>query len=126
MAVNLNDIREGMRAYGPNGDEIGTVEFVYLSDEDPTTPSAETVQPNLPPERRTLIDQIADAFHGDDIPETLRQRLLRNGFVRLDATGLFAADRYVQPDQIASVAEDSITLTVGRDELVERGRRGLS
>jgi len=55
----------------------------------------------------------------DQVPETLRQRLLRHGFLRIDSTGLFAADRYVMPAQIADVSEDHVTLQVTRDELIK-------
>jgi hypothetical protein len=42
--------------------------------------------------------------------EPSRQHLLRHGFIRIDSTGLFAADRYVTPDQIADVSVDHVTL----------------
>jgi hypothetical protein len=71
-------------------------------------------------QERTIMDAIADALRTDDAPEALQEQLLRSGFVRVDASGLFAADRYVLPDQIASVAGDRVTLTVGRDELIRR------
>jgi hypothetical protein len=58
-------------------------------------------------------------FPSDQVPETLRERLLRQGFLRIDSTGLFAADRYVMPDQIADVSEGRITLRVTRDELIK-------
>ena len=48
-----------------------------------------------------------------------RQRLLLQGFVRIDANGLFAADRYVTPEQIASVSADGLMLNVSKDELVK-------
>ena len=41
--------------------------------------------------------------------------LVKNDLVRLS---LFAADRYVLPDQIASVSGSRITLCVTRDELI--------
>ncbi len=117
----LNQIREGMDVLDPGGSRIGTVEYVHFGDEDPSTPEAEspTVSPAVRQDR-TIMDVIADAFRADDVPEVLRDRLLRNGFVRLDASGLFAADRYVLPDQIAAVSGDQVTLTVGRDELIRR------
>jgi hypothetical protein len=53
------------------------------------------------------------------VPETLRERLLRQGFLRIDSTSLFAADRYVMPDQIVDVSEGRVTLRVTRDELIK-------
>ena len=54
------------------------------------------------------------------MPETLRERLLREGYIRLDADGLFAADRYILPSQIASAAGDEVTLNVEKDQLIKR------
>jgi hypothetical protein len=39
--------------------------------------------------------------------------------MRIDSAGLFAADRYVMPEQIAGVSSDRVTLRVTRDELIK-------
>jgi hypothetical protein len=111
-----------MRVIDASGDEIGTVESVYVSDEDPSTPEAETVTPGASPvqDRSALAKFITDAFTTDEIPEVLQNRLRREGFVRLDASGLFAADRYILPEQIGSVSNDGVTLNVPRAELIRR------
>jgi hypothetical protein len=44
---------------------------------------------------------------------------LRHGFIRINASGLFTSDRYAMPDQIASVADDRITLRVAREDLMK-------
>ena len=121
MESILNQIREGMEVRGPDGARIGSVENVHFGDEDPSTPESDS--PTVSPAVRrdpTLMDAIVEAFRTDGVPEELRDRLLRNGFVRVDASGLFAVDRYVLPDQVASVSDDRVTLTVGRDELIHR------
>lgn len=100
--------------------EIGKVEYVQFGDDNPATPEVEAAAPNTLDDRRsTLVDAIADAFGDDDLPEEIRQRLLLQGFVRIDANGLFAADRYVTPEQIASVSADGLMLNVSKDELVK-------
>ena len=45
---------------------------------------------------------------------------MQQGFIRIDSAGLFAADRYVTPDQIVSVSGDALTLNVSQDELMKR------
>ncbi|MNU03786.1 hypothetical protein D3C72_2479360 [compost metagenome] len=50
----------------------------------------------------------------------MRQRLLMQGFVRIDSEGIFAADRYVMPDQIAGVADDELMLKVDKAALTKR------
>lgn len=119
-ATSLRSIEEGMKVYDRERHEIGKVEYVRFGDDDPTTPEAEAAAPNtLDDGPRTLVDAIADAFGDDDLPEEIREKLLLQGFVRIDAKGLFAADRYVTPEQIASVSGEGLMLNVTKDELVK-------
>lgn len=121
MTNVLEDVREGMKVVDSSGERIGTVEWVHFSDEDPETPEAEVATPGGGEEtERSMLDVITNSFQVDSVPEELRQRLLRRGFVRIDAAGIFAADRYVLPEQIDSVGNDGITLNVDRDELIKR------
>ncbi len=119
-ATNLRSIAEGMKVFDRERHEIGKVEYVQFGDDNPATPEVEAAAPNTLDDRRsTLVGAIADAFGDDDLPEEIRQRLLLQGFVRIDANGLFAADRYVTPEQIASVSADGLMLNVSKDELVK-------
>jgi hypothetical protein len=119
----LTQIDEGMMVYDCAGEKLGTVEHVYLgevsSDVDKRGGGPVTA-PSPGSGESSLIEDVAMAiFPSDHVPETLRQRLLRHGFVRIDSTGLLAADRYVMPNQIADVSEDRVTLRVSRDELIK-------
>ena len=120
----LTEVYEGMDVYDQAGDKIGTVEYVYLgavseeADKYGTGPATASA-PGLG--ESSIIEDLAKALGaGDHVPETLRERLRRHGFIRIDSTGLFAADRYVMPDQIANVSGDRVTLRVTRDELIKR------
>jgi hypothetical protein len=68
----------------------------------------------------SLIGDIARAFAPDDMPEELRERLLREGYIRLDTAGLFAVDRYILPEQIMGRDGDALVLKVTKDELMTR------
>ena len=119
----LTQIYEGMTVYDRAGEKIGTVEHVYLgevSNELDQHGGGPGTVPSPDRGESSLIEDVATAiFPSDHVPETLRQRLLRHGFLRIDSTGLIAADRYVMPDQIADVSEDRVTLRVTRDELIK-------
>ena len=118
----LANIREGMTVYDRTGNNIGTVEYVYLGavseeadkrGEGPATIAAPGQAGG------SLLDDFAKAIiPSDQVPEALRARLLRHGFIRIDSAGLFAADRYVLPGQIESVSGNRITLCVTHDELI--------
>lgn len=114
----LRNIHEGMKVYDARHKEIGRVDWVQFGNDDPGT---EDLEAHTTDERDdTLVENIIDAFRVDDLPEEIRQRLLMQGFVRIDAEGIFAADRYVLPEQIAMVSGDELMLKVEKDELVRR------
>jgi hypothetical protein len=121
-ASTLRNIEEGMKVFDRDRHEIGKVEYVRFGDDDPDTPEVEAAAPNTLDDRdRTLVDDIALAFTADDgLPEELQQKLLQQGFVRLDANGIFASDRYVTPEQIDSVSGDGLMLNVTKDELIKK------
>jgi hypothetical protein len=119
-ATSLRHVEEGMKVFDRDRKEIGKVEYVQFGDDDPSTVEVEAAAPStLDRGRDTLLDNIAEAFAGDEIPDEIRARLLQQGFVRIDANGIFAADRYVTPEQIASVTGDGLLLNVTRDQLVK-------
>jgi hypothetical protein len=119
----LTQIYEGMTVYDRAGEKIGTVEHVYLgegSNEVDQHGEGPATAPSPGRGESSLLEDIATTiFPSDHVPESLRQRLLRQGFLRIDSTGLLAADRYVMPDQIADVSKDRVTLRVTRDELIK-------
>jgi hypothetical protein len=120
MLTSLRNIHEGMKVFDYDHHEIGKVDWVRFGADDPSTPEIEAVTPDAEPEDDSLIDVVARAFRADEIPEEVRERLLQQGFVRIDAEGLFAGERYVMPDQIGSIGDDGIVLKVKKDDLLKR------
>lgn len=118
--TTLRNVEEGMKVFDRDQREIGKVEYVQFGDDDPETIEVESASPSRPPPRDSLLANIADVFSpGDEIPDEVRRKLLQQGFVRLDADGLFQADRYITPEQIDSVSGDGLTLNVTIDQLVK-------
>ena len=136
----LMKIHEGMTVYDRDDKELGKVDRVYLGavSEDSQArgegPAATTSADapgyagnagevfGMAGEEPAVIDF---AFGGGISPsETsgseVRELLLRHGFVRINSKGLFASDRYVMPDQIASVSGDRVRLKLSKDELRDR------
>ncbi len=116
---SLRFVEQGMRVFDREHHEIGKVEWVQFGDDDPETPEVEANGPSAGREDDTLVDVLARAFSDDNVPEEVRDRLAHQGFVRIDADGLFAADRYVMPEQIDSVSSDGLMLNVSKDELLK-------
>jgi hypothetical protein len=111
----IERVTEGMTVVDPSGEKIGKVEYVQMGD-----PEAATVEGNEPP-RQTIFGQIGQAVAGDerepDVEEPLRSQLLRYGFLKVDAAGLFGSDRYVRGDLIRAVSGDRVTVAAATDEL---------
>ena len=118
MQSVLESINEGMKVVDSRNHEIGTVEFIKMVEVDPATgqPLANDVEED-DDHRESLLEAVAEAFSTDDIPEEVQKRLLHDGFIRMDAAGLFNADRYVLPDQISAVSGDKVMLKVSKDQL---------
>jgi hypothetical protein len=112
-ARGIELVREGMHVYDSAGVEIGTVEYVRMGD-----PAAVTTRGNET-EVGGFIRGIADTIVGSepDVPQPLKDRLARTGFVKIDGPGLADTDRYVSADRIASVDGDRVTLGVTKDQL---------
>src|SRR5690606_13775405 len=112
------DIRIGMKVFDSEGHHIGKVDNLKFP-ENAIAPDNEVAEVDDVVDKRddTIVDVIADAFGHEEIEEPLRSRLLRDGYIHLDANGLFASDRYVLPEQIAGLNAEGIELNVTRDAL---------
>ena len=121
MQTLPRDIHKGMKVLDSTRSEIGKIDdFRFSENED----NPDVIPGDLDASDRegdhSLIADIAEAIAPSDMPEELRDRLLSEGYIRLDTKGLFAADRYILPDQIASSAGDELLLNVSKDELMKR------
>lgn len=107
----LNMIHEGMGVYNASGDRVGTVEYVKFGNEDLSKPGAQSATPDRTQNNNdSIIENFAEALWGDDdLPETVRGRLLRLGFIKVDP-GLLQSDHYVTPDMIENVTTDKVFL----------------
>ena len=119
----LNEVHEGMPVCDNTGQEIGNVRTVFLgavSEETNDRGGGPATAPDSGPGNETLLDYLAEAFADEPLPEVLRDRLLRHGFIRIDTRGLFSSDRFALPDQIESVSEECVRLNLKKDELIGR------
>ena len=115
-------LHEGMSVVDSAMHEIGTIETFRVTDEVPGQPEVDAagVSPVFEEKRETLAGILADVFRPDDqLPREMQEKALREGFVRLDADGLFAADRYIFPEQIDRVEGDRLVLAVRKEDLLK-------
>jgi len=121
---SFNQIREGMKVYDSDRKNIGTVETVYSgSASDAELAGAGGSVPATVADTPTRMDSpfssLDDIFDPEDkIPKVVADRLLYNGFIKIDA-GWFGADRYVMPNQISFVRDGEVFLSKTCDQLVK-------
>ena len=119
----LRRITTGMTVYDVNGDKVGTVEDLYFGADadDPQgygTGAATTGMPRTTATNGLVEDVIRGLFADDNMPETLRNRLLNEGFIQIEPGTLFGADMFATPDQIAGASSDGVRLNVEAQSLV--------
>jgi hypothetical protein len=120
----LSRIRDGMDVYDRENEHIGTVDEVHFGAATDTQlqrgTGPVTTTPADKPGGDSLIGAIVESINPSEVPQELEERLMSTGYIRLDSAGLFASDRYVTPDQIATFVDDKVYLSVKRDELIKR------
>ncbi len=117
-----NTIAEGMKVFDSAMHSIGKVETFRITDEAPDQPEVDAagVSPVLEDDRNTMAALLADVFSpSDELPRELQEKALREGFVRLDADGFLASDRYIFPEHIDRVEGDRLILNVRKDDLLK-------
>ncbi len=116
------DIHIGMKVYDSRHKSIGKIDdFRFSENEDnPDVVPADIDGTDKRQGRDSILENIAEAFGKEELPEVLRDRLLTEGYIRLDTKGLLAKDRFILPSQIASAAGDEVMLNVEKDELIKR------
>ena len=106
----LRHVREGMTVVDPDGEQIGSVAEVRMSDPGAVTPES--------PDANEVGTALTDFWARENMPEQGRERLARLGYVRIDTRGLFSSDRFAASDEIARVVDDQVHLTIPADQLL--------
>jgi hypothetical protein len=110
-------VQEGMHVADAAGQDVGRVELVQMGYPAAATTEGYDQQPRNP------LEYVAEAVGGErepDVPEPLRSRLVRGGFIKIDGPGLLEADRYVASEYVREVAGDTVRLSVRKDELIRK------
>jgi hypothetical protein len=112
----IESVYKGMKVVDVAGEKVGTVEYVGMGD-----PGDVTTEGNRPQEGILggLVDAVTGGQPEPDVAGPMRDQLIRDGFIKIDGPGLFHTNRYVRSDHIASVKDDTVTLSVRKDELAK-------
>ena len=114
-----DELEIGMKVFDSELHEIGRIDDLKYP-ENATEPDVDVLTEDVPDDRdRSILAAVADAFGREEVPEPLRSQLLRDGYVHLDGKGLFAANRYILPEQISRFVAGGIQLNVTKDALIK-------
>ncbi len=112
----IRSVHEGMDVVDTNGDKVGKVDRVQMGD--PGAATVDTGDEN----RGGFLNDVGDVFgFGDDpdVPQTLRDRLMRVGYLKIGGNWLTGSGRYISAENIAQVSGDTVHLSVSKDQLKE-------
>jgi hypothetical protein len=105
-----------MRVVDAADQDVGRVDIVAFGDAEATTAQGDE-RPH------DLIHAAAEAFapgeREPDVPEPLRSRLVRGGYIKIDGPGVLDTDRYVPADQVGGVSNDRVYLRVRKEQLAK-------
>ena len=110
----MAQVREGMAVVDAAGERVGTVEYVQMGESEAATPQGNVERSGSLLQGAGIVGLSNEA--APDVPAPIRAQLLREGFLKVNAPWL-AADRYVRSDLIGSVDQDTVRLTVPKDQL---------
>jgi hypothetical protein len=119
-------ITEGMNVHDSDGKRIGKVRSVRLGGNDPVDADRQAHEAGMNDRDddtggflTTLIEGAEETFASDsDLPQEERQNLVTKGYIQIDSSGIFAADRFATADQIARIDGNDVYLNVDREGLV--------
>ncbi|MEO8756322.1 MAG: hypothetical protein ABI398_01025 [Devosia sp.] len=116
------DIHLGMNVYDSRKKHIGKIDDLKFPENagNPDVEPADIDGSDKRNRRESVLGAIADAFGAQEVPLVLRDRLLTEGYIRIDTDGLLAKDRFILPSQIASATADAVTLNVEKDALIKQ------
>lgn len=119
----LTEIQRGMRVIDMNGAHVGEVEMVFFSDEDYDEPGPETVtgKGSHPSNVPNWVNEFIESFSLDnELPDPIKQRLHREGFIRVQKDFYLGDKDYCVPlNQITNVVDDTVKLNLAKDNLMK-------
>lgn len=123
----IGQVTTGMRVVDATGAEVGTVDLVQRGDPNAVTVQAPTTSASTSPvpaaDPGSSLDELIEsaALDEPDVPADLAARLLRSGYLKVctpaGAAPGPAGAVYVLADQVASVADGQVRLTVPAADL---------
>lgn len=121
MAINpkgttiLQQVKEGMKVYDAQREEVGTVDFVHYADPEAVTTETDRGAGERGDHADSNLADVADVLIEGDEDSKATERMRLTGYMRIDAKGWFTGDKYVGADHVVEVNGDRVILNVSKD-----------
>jgi hypothetical protein len=114
----IQRVYEGMRVVDSEGKDIGKVEMVKMGDPEAMTTAGNEVGP------ATGVVPLDTEYDEPEVPQPIRDDLLRVGFIKVDGANLFDTDRYFRADVIEAVEGDTVRIRLPQERLAVEDEEG--
>jgi hypothetical protein len=114
----IQRVYEGMKVVDADGKDIGKVEMVKMGDPEAMTTQGNEVGP------AAGIVPLDNEYDEPEVPQPIRDDLLRVGFIKVDGANLFDSDRYFRADVIEAVEGDTVRIRLPESRLPVEGEEG--
>jgi len=109
-------VQEGMRVVDAAGEDLGKVEYLQMGDPEAVTTEGNEHRPVDVVGR--IVEQTLPGGSEPDVPDPLRAELQRTGYLKIGGHGIGGKARYVSSEHVSAVSNDTVRLSVRKDDLV--------
>lgn len=109
--AGMESVGIGMQVVDVDGHAVGTVKDYKMGDPEAITADGQEMR------AAGLAEQIGSFLSAKQLPRHEAERLLRLGYIEVEHKGLFAGDVFVSAEEIESVEQDTVRLSVPADDL---------
>lgn len=114
----LGQVKKGMGVYDSAGNRIGKVDHVRAPDA-----KAAAFEAAYAKARQSVLMDLLTSVGGVEprVPAVMAERLLRDGYIRIDGHGLWARDSFAAMDDIERVDGQDVHLKLTGKQLPPKG-----
>ena len=113
----MTRVQEGMRVVDAAGEDLGKVEYLQMGDPEAVTTEGNDHRPD------GLVGRVLERALPDesepDVPDPLRTKLQRTGYVKIGGHGIGGKARYVSSERVSEVSDDTVRLSVRKSDLAK-------
>lgn len=111
----LSEVQPGLKVVDAEGKDLGKVTDLRMG-----SPASVSAAGAEGPEAASPLEEVLVGWFGEDrdIPETIRHRMLHEGFIKIGGAGLLGGATFALSTEIVAVSADTVRLNVPERDLI--------